>query len=141
MLQHKPYGYGRRGAALGLDHTKQISEQVSRALIAMQFGEVDRHPPRIVPGEQLAADRRPRLILEIEIAQGLPGAVTDDEAGIVRLVDRPGRRKSALGGAAHHNSFSNRVFAHAHRFIKVPLSIKFGLKVYQTVDGPRYSAS
>jgi hypothetical protein len=43
MLQHKPYGYGRRGAALGLDHAKEISEQVSRALIAMQLGEVRRH--------------------------------------------------------------------------------------------------
>ena len=48
MLQHKPYGYGRRGAALGLDHAKEISEQVSRALIAMQLGDVHRHAAGLV---------------------------------------------------------------------------------------------
>ena len=36
-----------------------------------------------------------RLVLEIEIHERLPGAVADDEAGIVVLLDGPGRREAA----------------------------------------------
>jgi len=83
MLQHKPYGYGRRGAALGLDHAKEISEQVSRALIAMQLGEVDRQPPRFVPSQQLGRVSPAGLVLEIEVAERLSVLVAYDEAGVI----------------------------------------------------------
>ncbi len=39
-----------------------------------------------------------RFLLEIELAERLPGGVADDEAGVVRLVDRPGRRGAAVAG-------------------------------------------
>ena len=38
------------------------------------------------------------FILEIEIAERLPGVVAHDKAGVVRLIERPGRRKAAGGG-------------------------------------------
>ncbi len=43
--------------------------------------------------EQLSRRASPRPILEIEIAERLPGAVADNEAGVVRLVDGPGGGK------------------------------------------------
>ena len=47
-----------------------------------QFGEVRRHPPRFVPGEQINRRALTWLVLEIEIAERLPRAVADDEAGV-----------------------------------------------------------
>ena len=44
---------------------------------------------------RLAAVRRTGFILEIKIAERLPVGVTDDEAGVVRLIDGPWRRKAA----------------------------------------------
>jgi len=45
----------------------------------------------------LAGERRPGSFLEIELPERLPGAVADDEAGVVCLLDRPGRREAAHG--------------------------------------------
>jgi hypothetical protein len=39
--------------------------------------------PRLVPGPHLAAERPAGLVLEVEVAERLPGAVADDEAGVV----------------------------------------------------------
>jgi len=36
------------------------------------------------------------LVLEIEIAEGLPGAVAHDEVGVVCLIERPGRLEAIL---------------------------------------------
>ena len=38
-----------------------------------------------------------RLVLEIEMPERLPGVVADDEAGVVRLIDRPGGGKRRMG--------------------------------------------
>ncbi len=38
------------------------------------------------------------LLLEIEIPQRLPVVVADDEAGVVVLLDHPGRREAVRGG-------------------------------------------
>jgi hypothetical protein len=59
-----------------------------------QLGEVRRHAARLVPGEQLGRRAPTGLVLEIEIAERLPGAVADNEAGVVRLLDRPGPAES-----------------------------------------------
>ena len=40
---------------------------------------------------RLAARRRPRLVLEIDVGERLPVVIADDEAG-VRLLDGLGRR-------------------------------------------------
>jgi hypothetical protein len=40
----------------------------------------------------LVSERRAGLVLEVEVPERLPSAVADDEAGVVRLIDRPGRR-------------------------------------------------
>jgi hypothetical protein len=40
------------------------------------------------------------LILEIHMRERLPGAVADDEAGVIALVERPRRREAACGGLA-----------------------------------------
>jgi hypothetical protein len=45
----------------------------------------------------LAAARRPRLILEIDVGECLPVGVADDEAG-VGFFDGPARREAARGG-------------------------------------------
>ncbi len=60
-------------------------------------GEVRRHPPRLVPGEQLRRRAPAGFILEIEIAERLPVRVADDEAGVVVLFDRPWRGKATRG--------------------------------------------
>ena len=62
-----------------------------------QLGEVCRRPPRLVAGEQLRRRSPTGLVLEVEVAERLPGAVADDEAGVVVLLDRPGRREAAHG--------------------------------------------
>jgi len=63
-----------------------------------QLGEVHRHPPRLVLGEQLGRWSSAGLLLEIEIAERLPGAVADDEAAVVCLLVRPGWQEAARGG-------------------------------------------
>ena len=63
-----------------------------------QLGEVHRHPPRLIPGEQLCRRSAAGLILEIEIRQRLPGVVADDETGVVGLLDRPGREAARDAG-------------------------------------------
>ncbi len=65
-----------------------------------QLGEVRRHSSRLVASEQLGRRSPAGLILEVEIGERLPGTVADDEAGVVRLIDRPGRREAAPGGIA-----------------------------------------
>ncbi len=51
----------------------------------------------------LAADRLPGTSSKC-ICERLPGAVADDEAGVVRLLDRPARREAARGhgGSVSH---------------------------------------
>ena len=44
-----------------------------------QLGEVRRHPPRLVAGQQLSRPASPRLVLEIEVAERLPVVIADDE--------------------------------------------------------------
>jgi hypothetical protein len=56
---------------------------------------IARQPPRL---GSFAAERPTRLVLEIEVAERLPGVVADDEAGVVMLLDRPGRWEAARGG-------------------------------------------
>ena len=59
---------------------------------------VDRHPPRLVLGEQFGREAPTGLVLEVEIRQCLSILVADDEAGVVVLLDRPRRRETACGG-------------------------------------------
>ncbi len=56
-----------------------------------QLGEIDRQPPRPVPGQQLGRRAPTGLVLEIEIRGRLAGGVADDEARVVVLLDRPKR--------------------------------------------------
>ena len=42
-----------------------------------QLGEVRRQPPRLVAGEQLGRRAPTGLLLEVEIAERLPGIVAD----------------------------------------------------------------
>jgi len=51
----------------------------------------------------------PRLVLEIEIAERLSGIVADDEAGVVRLIDRPGRGETAERQKAKANAATKRM--------------------------------
>ena len=99
MLQHKPYGYGRRGAALGIDHAKQISEQVSRALIAMQLGDVHRHAASLVSAEQLRRRAPTELVLEVEIAERLPVilAAMKQASSASSIVQGGGKRRAGMG--------------------------------------------
>jgi hypothetical protein len=60
-----------------------------------QLGEVDRHPPGLVLGEQISRRASARLFLEIEIAERLSVGVLHDEARIVMLLDHPRRRETA----------------------------------------------
>jgi hypothetical protein len=50
----------------------------------------------------LAADLRPRLILEIDIGELLPGTVAYDKTG-VQFLDGPRRREAAEGGHAFND--------------------------------------
>ncbi len=56
-----------------------------------KLGEIDRQPPRPVPGQQLGRRAPTGLVLEIEIRGRLAGGVADDEARVVVLLDRPKR--------------------------------------------------
>jgi hypothetical protein len=38
------------------------------------------------------------LLLKIKVAERLPGAVADDKAGVIRLIDRTRRREAAQNG-------------------------------------------
>jgi len=67
-----------------------ISTSGGRWCIGFKGYFIDQAPPK-------AAERRGGLILEIEIAKRLPGAVADDEARIVVLLDDPRRREAAHG--------------------------------------------
>jgi hypothetical protein len=60
-----------------------------------QLSEVRRHAAGLVLGERLGRRAPAGLFLEVKVAERLPGAVADDEASVVRLIDRPGRRKAA----------------------------------------------
>ncbi len=71
-----------------------------------QLGEVRRHSSRLVASEQLGRRSPAGLILEVEIGERLPGTVADDEAGVVRLIDRPGRREAAHGSDERHFRFA-----------------------------------
>ncbi len=61
-----------------------------------QLGEVGRHAPRLIPGEQVGGGTSSRLLFEIDIGQGLTVLVAHDEAGVVGLIDSPGWREAAL---------------------------------------------
>ena len=60
-----------------------------------QLGEVNRQSPRLVLGPQIGGRAPAGLILELEIGKLQSVLVTDDEADIVHLVDRPRRRETA----------------------------------------------
>ena len=68
------------------------------AAAAPPLGEVYRHAAGLVAGEQLGRRAPSGLVLEIEVAERLSILVTDDEAGVVLLFDRPGRREAAHMG-------------------------------------------
>jgi len=63
-----------------------------------QLGEVHRHAAGFVVGQALGRWAPTGLILEIEIAERLPGGVLHDEACIVMLFDDPRRPEAARGG-------------------------------------------
>ena len=69
-----------------------------RAQYPQQLGKIDRHAARLVAGEQLGRRAPTGLVLEIEIAERLPGGVLHDEARIVIFFDRPRWREAAGGG-------------------------------------------
>ena len=71
---------------------------------ARQLGEVHRRPTGLVTSQQLRRRPTTGLILEIEIAERLPGGVLHDEARIVVLFDDPGRLDAA--GYAHDRAFA-----------------------------------
>ena len=62
-----------------------------------QLGEVDLQPARLVPREQIGSRAPAGLLLIVEIAELLSVLVADDEAGVIHLVDGPGRREAAAG--------------------------------------------
>ena len=63
-----------------------------------QLGEVRRHAPHLVAGQQLGRRAATGLLLEIEISERLTVLVADDEARVVVLLDGPRRREAARGG-------------------------------------------
>jgi hypothetical protein len=63
------------------------------------FTAIRRASSRII---RCAAERRPRLVLEIHISQRMPVRVADDAAELGgRVIDRPGRREATGLGRAH----------------------------------------
>jgi hypothetical protein len=58
------------------------------------FREVRRHPPRLIPGQQLGRRAQTELFLEVEIRQRLPVLVADDEARVVVFFERSRVRES-----------------------------------------------
>ena len=77
--------------------TKRRLTDVGSAQQLRHLGEARRHPLGLVLGEQLGSRAPTGLVLEIEIAQRLPGRIADNEAGVVCLIDRPWRREPAHG--------------------------------------------
>ena len=69
---------------LGLSASKQIG----------QFGEIHRQPPGFVLGQHIGSRASAGLFLEVKIAKLLSVLVADDEAGVVYVLDGPGRRKA-----------------------------------------------
>jgi hypothetical protein len=57
--------------------------------VLRQLGNVRRHPPRLIPGEQLGRRAPTGFVLKIKIAERLPDVIAHDEAGVVGLIDRP----------------------------------------------------
>lgn len=60
-------------------------------------GHRSRDPPSVILGEPLQDALPDRFILEIEVGEALPEAVSDD-VGFLMLFDLPRRRKSARIG-------------------------------------------
>ena len=56
-----------------------------------QLGNVGRDPPGLVTGKELRRRVPARLLLEIDVREGLARMILHDETG-VRFFDRPGRR-------------------------------------------------
>jgi hypothetical protein len=65
-----------------------------------QPGHVGRNPPRLVTREQVGGGASSRLILIVDVAQRLPVMVTDNETGVVRLINCP-RSREATGTVRH----------------------------------------
>ena len=61
-----------------------------------QLGNVGRDPPGLVTGKELRRRVPARLLLEIDVREGLARMILHDETG-VRFFDRPGRRGSGAG--------------------------------------------
>jgi hypothetical protein len=84
-------GHGCGGGALyGLSAFRRSNSGSLAKFAAMQ-----RASSRV---SSLAAERRPGSSSKIEIRKRLCGAVAHDEAGVVRLIERPPRREAARGG-------------------------------------------
>ncbi len=72
----------------------------THCLLLWQLGEVRRQAAGLVLGQQLGRRSPTGFVLEIEIPERLPDVVADDEARVVVLLNRPGRREAARGGYA-----------------------------------------
>src|ERR1700691_6063565 len=70
-----------------------------------QLGEVDRHPPRLLLGEQIGRLAPAGFFLDIEIAEPFPIVVANNEAGVVVLLDGRGRREAASCEVSHPAKF------------------------------------
>jgi hypothetical protein len=55
-----------------------------------QLGDIGGDAPRFVAGQQLRGRSTAWLVLEVDVRQRLPVVITDDETGVVVLLDRPG---------------------------------------------------
>jgi hypothetical protein len=82
--------------------SSQNVTQVKRALRLSppqqlwQLGEVRRHPPGLVAGEEVRRRATAGLVLEVDVGERLPVGIADDEAG-VGFLSGPGRREAACG--------------------------------------------
>lgn len=63
-----------------------------------QLANVGRDPPGLIFAQQLRCRLAPRLILKIDIGERLAVVIANNEAGVVRFIERPRRREAAGGG-------------------------------------------
>jgi hypothetical protein len=71
---------------------------IGPCLTRSQFSDIRPYAPGLVAGEEVCRRPAPRLLLEIDVGERLPGGVADDEAG-VGLLDGSRRREAA--GVGH----------------------------------------
>ena len=61
-----------------------------------ELRHIGRNPPRLVARKQFRRRSPPRLILEIDVGELLPGGVLHDDASVVEFFNRPWRRSGEL---------------------------------------------